>query len=341
MTPVLTIVIPVYKTPLDMFAACVKSVLAWEGDDLEVVAVVDSPGDPIEARAVDVAARDARVKVLRNEKNMGPSYSRNRGIGAARGEYVMMVDSDDVIDVKVCRRALDECKRRNLDFCAVGRVFQWQRAVGDDVEETHRLYVGSMTAPCEGELEKVLCCIEMSSVGIILSKRLLSSTAVKYPEDLRQNEDFVFMTSVVASASSVALWDEVGYRAMPRTGSLSANRNFSRYRDELMAADRVLAMIGDRRLSDGVLRFYSLHCYNQIFVGWRNVEFAPDGWEEAVAPLLRKTARVYARRFGRQLTFAAKMIVFVVALCPTSLMWKVPVVEYAFRAVRKLGWYYR
>ncbi len=340
MTPVLTIVIPVYKTPPDMFAACMKSVLAWDGDDLEVVAVVDSPGDPIEAEAVDVAARDARVKVLRNEKNMGPSCSRNRGMDAARGEYVMMVDSDDVIDVKVCRRALDKCKRRNLDFCAIGRVFQWQREE-IDVAETHQLYIGSMTASDVGELEKVLCCVEMSSVGIILSKRLLSSTALKYPEDLCQNEDFVFMTSVVSSASSVALWDEVGYRAMPRTGSLSANRNFSRYRDELMAADRVLAMIDGKQLPDGVLRFYSLHCYNQIFVGWRNVGCAPDGWKEAVAPLLRKTARGYVRRFGRQLTFVAKMIVFVVAFCPTSLMWKVPVAEYAFRAVRKLRWYYR
>ena len=44
----------------------------------------------------DYLAKDKRIKFLINDENKGVSYSRNRGINEAKGEFVTFLDSDDI-----------------------------------------------------------------------------------------------------------------------------------------------------------------------------------------------------------------------------------------------------
>src|SRR5215211_8561320 len=63
--------------------------------DLEIVIVDDASTDATLEIAGRIAARDSRVRVLHNERNSGPSVSRNRAIAAARGEWIAILDADD------------------------------------------------------------------------------------------------------------------------------------------------------------------------------------------------------------------------------------------------------
>jgi glycosyltransferase involved in cell wall biosynthesis len=72
-----------------------RSVLRQRQVDLEVVVVDDgSPAGQVEA--VVAAARDDRVRVLRNEVAQGVSAARNRGVIAAQGCWVAFCDDDDL-----------------------------------------------------------------------------------------------------------------------------------------------------------------------------------------------------------------------------------------------------
>jgi glycosyltransferase involved in cell wall biosynthesis len=62
---------------------------------LEIVIVDDASTDATLEVAGQLAAQDPRVRVLRNERNAGPSVSRNRAIAAARGEWIAILDADD------------------------------------------------------------------------------------------------------------------------------------------------------------------------------------------------------------------------------------------------------
>ena len=62
---------------------------------LELLIVVDGPSPETE-KALMPWARDGRVRILRNGRNLGVSASRNRGIRAARGKYVAFLDADDI-----------------------------------------------------------------------------------------------------------------------------------------------------------------------------------------------------------------------------------------------------
>ena len=73
----------------------IESVLAQSFTDWELILVDDGSTDGTEAVVAPYAARDARVRYLRNETCCGIVRSRNRGLEAAGGEYVAVLDSDD------------------------------------------------------------------------------------------------------------------------------------------------------------------------------------------------------------------------------------------------------
>jgi glycosyltransferase involved in cell wall biosynthesis len=77
-------------------ARAVASILAQTFSDFEFV-IVDNASDDGSAEYVDaVARRDARIALLRNERDLGHSGGLNRGLAECRGEWVARMDADDV-----------------------------------------------------------------------------------------------------------------------------------------------------------------------------------------------------------------------------------------------------
>lgn len=90
---------------------------AGEQFELEFVFVDDASTD--ESVAVGEAFfRDhpARVQLIRNEKNAGPSVRLNQGMRAATGHYVFVFDADDIAPRNVLATLLHELEARGLDY---------------------------------------------------------------------------------------------------------------------------------------------------------------------------------------------------------------------------------
>jgi glycosyltransferase involved in cell wall biosynthesis len=81
--------------------------------DLEVIVVDDGSAEELGTTIEEVL--DPRVRVLRNQRPLGESAARNRGIEAARGTWVAFLDDDDLWapdKLALQRRALDATQRR-------------------------------------------------------------------------------------------------------------------------------------------------------------------------------------------------------------------------------------
>jgi glycosyltransferase involved in cell wall biosynthesis len=78
-------------------AAAIESVLAQSFGDLELVVVDDGSSDGTVDVARGYAARDPRVQVFSNERNLGDYPNRNRAASLARARYLKYHDSDDVM----------------------------------------------------------------------------------------------------------------------------------------------------------------------------------------------------------------------------------------------------
>ena len=74
----------------------IEGVIAQDFEDWELIAIDDHSTDGSFEQLKSF--RDERIRILRNETNKGNVYTRNRGIGEARGELVAMHDHDDISD---------------------------------------------------------------------------------------------------------------------------------------------------------------------------------------------------------------------------------------------------
>lgn len=75
---------------------CLDSVLEQTLQEIEVVCINDGSKDSSEIILKDYARKDKRIKIICNETNKGLSYSRNKGMDVAKGEYLIFLDSDDM-----------------------------------------------------------------------------------------------------------------------------------------------------------------------------------------------------------------------------------------------------
>lgn len=95
-SPLISVIIPVYQVK-DYLADCLNSLLGQCFDAFEMIAVDDGSTDGSAAVLADFAQQDARVSVL-TQPNRGVAAARRAGLEAARGETVLFVDADDVLD---------------------------------------------------------------------------------------------------------------------------------------------------------------------------------------------------------------------------------------------------
>lgn len=94
--PLLSVIVPVYQAEL-FLPQCVNSLLVQSHRDFELLLIDDGSPDSSGTMCDAYAEKDSRVRVI-HKTNGGVSSARNAGLDAARGDYVVFVDSDDYVD---------------------------------------------------------------------------------------------------------------------------------------------------------------------------------------------------------------------------------------------------
>ena len=103
-TPRFSIITPVYDPPAAVLAETLASVRAQTFTDWELVLVDDaSPAPHVAPMLAEAASLDARVRVITRAQNGGIVKASNDGLAAATGEFIALLDHDDLLE----RRALE------------------------------------------------------------------------------------------------------------------------------------------------------------------------------------------------------------------------------------------
>jgi glycosyltransferase involved in cell wall biosynthesis len=93
----ISIITPAYNSQRDI-TGCIESLLNQNLRDFELIIIDDCSTDRTPPIIKSYAARDGRVRFLRNERRMQQGYSRNRGTRSAAGEVLVFVDADCIAD---------------------------------------------------------------------------------------------------------------------------------------------------------------------------------------------------------------------------------------------------
>lgn len=96
--PKFSFVMPVYNPPVELLRECIDSMLAQTYEDFEICIADDcSPNPEIRKLLTEYSAKDDRVKVDFRRRNGHISAASNSALALATGEYVVLVDHDDLI----------------------------------------------------------------------------------------------------------------------------------------------------------------------------------------------------------------------------------------------------
>ena len=200
----ISVIIPVYNTPLPALERCINSILKQRFNDYEVL-ILDDGSENCNSESYQLLCeRDKRI-VYKRHANHGVSYTRNIGINIAQGEYIAFVDADDELSEDFMENAFAEAKEQDADL-VVGRIRFipetksrqniTKRVVENDMDNVLRsLYAledvkteySLLGSPC-GRLYRTE-----------LAKSILFDEDVKYWEDQLYNRDFIEQSKIVVA----------------------------------------------------------------------------------------------------------------------------------------------
>lgn len=110
--PLVSIVTPVYNRPAEIIE-CTHGLLTQTYKNWEHIIIDDCSTD--ETKEVLASSTDFRIKVFRNEKNLGVAESYARGIKEATGKYILFNDSDDISFPDRLEKVVEKFEETNAD----------------------------------------------------------------------------------------------------------------------------------------------------------------------------------------------------------------------------------
>lgn len=224
-----SVILPVYNVE-KYLEECVESILVQTFSDYEIILVDDGSTDTSPAICDEYAQKYDFIRVI-HKKNGGPADTRNSGSEAARGEYIVYLDSDDFL---LSNRFLEELSERAKDTPDL--IFYKYVKFFDDTKQYGKCgfsYQSAMEANTYSEKIKALVKADafygMAWVKAI-RRTLLEKNNIQFEVGL-SGEDMDWNYSVISCSESIMLLDEpmVAYRQ--RSGSITTTYKFKNLDD--------------------------------------------------------------------------------------------------------------
>ncbi len=112
----LSIIVPVYNVE-QYIRPCIESIFKQELDEteFEVIIINDGTKDKSMEMIEDIISQHTNITII-NQENQGISVARNNGIKAAKGEYLLMPDSDDLLVENSVKPLLEKALETKADM---------------------------------------------------------------------------------------------------------------------------------------------------------------------------------------------------------------------------------
>lgn len=200
-----SVIMSVYKEPILWIKQAIDSILMQTFSDFEFIIVNDNPDRPEnEVLLADYKQRDARIRTISNEVNLGLTKSLNKALSVATGELIARMDADDV--------SLQERFKKQVEFldshstiCAVGT---WLINIDENgVVKSDIVHYDTDPRWIKAQfLQNSQLCHPSS-----MFRRIVNGFQVRYDEDLRYAQDYALWVSLlpygdIANIPEVLLW---------------------------------------------------------------------------------------------------------------------------------------
>ncbi|MDV6331083.1 glycosyltransferase family 2 protein [Asticcacaulis sp. 201] len=253
-------------------AEAIRSVLCQSHSHLELIFSDDASSDDSVQIATDFAAVDSRVKVLIAESNSGPARARNRAIAVAKGDWIAIVDSDDILHPDRFLHLLNGAAREQADIVADELMYFHD----GPQSPTTLMFSGKYAdAPFSVTAELFVRCnsgeADLPNLGYL--KPIIRSSVVsslRYDETLKIGEDYDFLLRAILSGAAFVVFPIPSYFYRRHSQSIShrlsaaaiaamiANHDYQQQNIVKQLPDLERSLVARRRSLEAGLRFANL-----------------------------------------------------------------------------------
>lgn len=209
----LTIIIPAYNAERYLEECLLSAVRQDLPQECYEIIIIDDGSTDGTGRIADKAASEYGMIRVHHQPNKGLSEARNKGIGLAQGEYIMFVDSDDILVKESVGSLVEACLKDDLDilqFCAA--------------DMTDSGPVRRMTYPEAGQITEGRMLlkrkIQVCAPFAVYRRRFLTENRLSFYPGI-YHEDDEFKTRAFYKAKRTGAVNDIVYLVRPSEGSIT------------------------------------------------------------------------------------------------------------------------
>lgn len=256
----LSIIIPVYNTE-DYLVNCFDSILKAENSDIEVIFVNDGSTDGSSEVLNEFVVNYDFVKVI-SQENQGLSGARNAGIKHATGDYFILLDSDDWLELETIFEIFEKAVKQDLDLIGFRLQFVDETSTITGMSEKHQLPYEEILSGTEALIQGY----QPSSACLFMYKTsFVSENNLEFFRGIMQ-EDVEFTVRILLYAKRVLFTDKIGYNYYKRSDSMTTTLSKERIEkylfDSILVANQIRNNI--KNVSSGAVINALAKNYNSV-----------------------------------------------------------------------------
>lgn len=305
-----SVLVPVYGVE-PFIAECAVSLFEQSYKDLEYIFVDDcSPDNSIEVLCQVIERypnRKKQVHIIQNEKNRGSGATRSIALARATGDYVMFVDSDDVITTDAVEKLCRHQEKTNTDI--VDGAFCRLSLTG----------LNTPTYPYHGESPDMLCLILAKNTvthnvwARLIRKNLFDSHHIDFVEGINMAEDYSIMSRLMFYATRSFIDDIIYHYRINDSGTFASGLNRKNVNSFIDANTLVGFFLAENDLKDTFRFPYELgmlQTYHSAFqIGLSRKEIDKRCHYRPRIPLFRCLHTLLCHRCLRRILYAVYLVV--------------------------------
>ena len=160
-------------------AAAIESVIASTYDNWELIIVDDGSTDDTLNIAEAYSKKESRIKIFKNEKNLGDYPNRNRAASLATGKYLKYVDSDDMLypwGLKILVESMEQFPDAGWGLCSLMQDNDQPYPFKLEIEEIFRYHNFKSSLFHKAPLSSIIRKDAFDAVGGFSGKRQIGDT---------------------------------------------------------------------------------------------------------------------------------------------------------------------
>ncbi len=194
--PLVSVVMPTYNR-VTLLPRSIQSILDQTYTNFEFIIVDDGSTDETAKLLQSYQQKDPRIVILTNEKNMGISYSRNRGTDAAKGKYVAIMDSDDYSEPERLEKSVAFLEKHS-DYISVNSIYY---EMGKEINGTN-----NWVPPKRWEI--IFNFMNYYTNLAVFRTDFVRKHNIRYNEKLISSEDYDFWKQIVMAGGKLGMLNE-------------------------------------------------------------------------------------------------------------------------------------